>query len=165
MSELTQNFNFLQPTNFKIVIDRKQYGNIEFFAQRVSHPGINIPTPVVPFKRISTISIPGDTLDFSNLTLDVIVDENLESYIEIYNWIQSLVESPYKSPVEKSADIAPEVDITVAVQSSHNNVVRYFKYIDCVPNSIGELTLESVPNDVTVLTFPISFTINYFEIR
>ena len=35
MADLTENFNFLQASNFKVVIDRKKYGNLEFFAQRV----------------------------------------------------------------------------------------------------------------------------------
>ena len=96
MAELTENFNFFQPTNFKIVIDRKQYGNLEFFAQRVTHPGISIPSPNVSYKRVSSISIPGDTLSFDELSFDVIVDENLESYIEVYNWVTSLTDTKFE---------------------------------------------------------------------
>ena len=35
MADLTDNFNFLQASNFKVVIDRKKYGNLEFFAHQV----------------------------------------------------------------------------------------------------------------------------------
>lgn len=165
MSELTENLNFLQPTNFKVVIDRKRYGNLEFFAQRVSHPSVGISSPNVPFQRISTISLPGDTLNFSELSFDVILDEDLSSYIEVFNWVSSLVEIPYeKNPLDRS-EVESEVDITLTVQNSHNNTTKRIRYIDCVPTSIGILSMESVLGDDRVITFPVTFTVGYFEIN
>ena len=57
MADLTENFNFLQASNFKVVIDRKKYGNLEFFAQRVIHPGVTVTAPIVPYKRIQSIAV------------------------------------------------------------------------------------------------------------
>ena len=164
MSELTSNLNFLQPTNFKVVIDRKQYGNLEFFAQRVSHPSVTVNSPTVPFRRISNISLPGDTISFSELSFDVIVDEDLKSYIEVFNWLSSLVESPYDRSSTRQPEIKSEVDITLTIQNSHNNTTRRIKYIDCVPNNLGILSMESVLGDDRVVSYPVSFTIGYFEI-
>ena len=47
---LTDNKNLLQPTGFRVIVERENYGNLEFFAQAVSHPGatvsaVEIPTP------------------------------------------------------------------------------------------------------------------------
>ena len=36
--ELTSNLNYLQPTGFRVVIDRTRYPNLEYFAQQVTHP-------------------------------------------------------------------------------------------------------------------------------
>ena len=166
MAELTENFNFFQPTNFKIVIDRKQYGNLEFFAQRVTHPGISIPSPNVSYKRVSSISIPGDTLSFDELSFDVIVDENLESYIEVYNWVTSLTDTKFEKVLNNKKQLSQpsEVDITIAVLSSANNKTKYFRYIDCTPTGVGSLSLESVSSDNNVVTFSVSFKVNYFDI-
>ena len=37
------NINLLQPTSFKLIIDRKNFPNLEFFCQSVAHPAIDIP--------------------------------------------------------------------------------------------------------------------------
>ena len=37
-AELTSNINYLQPTGFRISIDRKRYPNLEYFCQQVIHP-------------------------------------------------------------------------------------------------------------------------------
>jgi hypothetical protein len=164
MAELTDNLNFLQPTNFKVVIDRKQYGNLEFFAQRVSHPSVTVNSPNLPYKRISTISLPGDTVSFSELSFDVIVDEDLKSYTEVFEWITSLVDTPYSANKRLRTDLDPEVDITLTIQNSHNNTTKKIKYIDCVPTSLGVLTMESVIDDTPTVVFPVTFTVGYFDI-
>ena len=58
MADLTENFNYLQPTSFKLVIDRKNFPNLEFFCQQVTHPGntnkkkLIIPSAEIPVRRM-----------------------------------------------------------------------------------------------------------------
>ena len=40
MADLTTNLNYLQPTSYKITIDRENYPNLEYFAQSITHPGM-----------------------------------------------------------------------------------------------------------------------------
>jgi len=42
MADLTTNLNYLQPTSFKLVIDRENYPNLEYFCQNFTHPGMII---------------------------------------------------------------------------------------------------------------------------
>ena len=37
---LTTNFNYLQPTGFKLVIDRTNYPNLDYFVQDFTHAGV-----------------------------------------------------------------------------------------------------------------------------
>ena len=92
MAELTTNINFLQSTQFKVIIDRKKFGNLEFFAQSFQHPGVTVTSAPMAYKRISTVGLPGDTLTIDELGFEVIVDENMNSYIEMYNWAKSQTE-------------------------------------------------------------------------
>ena len=167
MAIVTTNMNYLQPTNFKVVINHKTFGNLEFFAQRIIHPGVSVQAANVPYKRISSISIPGDTLTFEDLAMDILVDENMQTYIEIFNLLSSLVETTYKSPISKAvtASTTQELDITLTITSSHNNVVRTIRYIDCVPTSIGTVLMEATSETSPVITFPVNFKIGYYEIR
>ena len=37
-----EGMNLLQPTGFKIVINRGRFKNLEFFAQSVNHPSVSL---------------------------------------------------------------------------------------------------------------------------
>ena len=88
MANLTDNFNYLQPTSFKLVIDRKNFPNLEFFCQQVTHPGLIIPAAEVPVRRMQSIPFPGESLTINELSCDILLDEDMKSYTEMYNWVR-----------------------------------------------------------------------------
>ena len=49
---LTANKNYLQPTGFRVIIDRENYPNLEFFAQSVDHTDVSMTAPNVAYSRI-----------------------------------------------------------------------------------------------------------------
>lgn len=164
MSTLTQNINYLQPTAFKLTIDRKKFGNLEYFAQTINHPTVSIPPADLPYKRVN-LHMAGDKLTFGELTATIILDENLSAYIEMYDWMKRLVEEPNKTRLLQASDEFPTtVDITVSVLSSKNNQVKQIRYIDCIPTDLGDINFEATTQDVQYLTFPISFRFSYFEL-
>ena len=59
---LTSNFNYLQPTGFKLVIDRKNYPNLEFFVQDFTHAGVIMNTADLSYKKIASIPFIGDKI-------------------------------------------------------------------------------------------------------
>lgn len=167
MAELTTNTNFLQPTQFSISISRTRFGNLQFFAQQVSHPGLSVASATVPVPRLGTLAIPGDTAQFDELSMDIIVDEDMEGYVEMFNWLNDSLQNDFESPRNVTNDdpYIPQADITLTIRTSHNNVSRRIKYINCVPTSIGALSFQSTATDATPLTFPVTFRIEYFEIE
>ena len=68
MANLTENFNYLQPTSFKLVIDRKNYPNLEFFCQQVTHPGLLVPAAEMPVRRLQSIPFPGESMTINELS-------------------------------------------------------------------------------------------------
>ena len=160
------NINLLQPSAYKITIDRRRYQNLEFFAQSVLHPTVTIDTPSLPYSRVGNIAIPGDKLTFSELSANILIDENMNSYTEMYEWLKRLVNENYHGPEYANAklgEIPSEADITVSVLSSHNNVLQRIRYIDCVPTSLGDISFEASVSDVQPLVFPVTFRFSYFE--
>lgn len=171
MSKLTSNINYLQSTQFKVVIDRKQFGNLEFFAQGYSHPGVTITSAPMAYKRIATVGLPGDTLTIDELGFEIIVDENMTSYIEMYNWAKLLTENRTGSSSDTVPNVASypgttthEADISVLLLSNNNKVIKTIKYIDCVPTSLGNLSFAATTSEAQVVTFPASFRAEYFII-
>lgn len=160
------NVNFLQPTAFSLSIDRKNFANLQFFCQAILHPSLNMNAAEVPYKRISSVPFAGDKLTFSELTTIIIVDENLNSYTEMYNWMQRIVQNDEVRAIDKTATIPPTYcDMTVNILSSHNNPTRQIKYFDCIPTSLGDMTLESTSGDVQFITFPATFRFSTFELK
>jgi len=166
MSELTTNFNYLQPNNFQVSIERKRFGNLTFFAQTVNHPGLTVTAPALAVPRLANVAVAGDTVNIDELSMDIILDEDMNTYTEMYDWLNYSVQKNYTTPRNrKEEDVyIPEADITLNILSSHNNKVKQIKYIDCVPTSLGVLTLQSTLTDTQPLTFPITFRTSYFEI-
>jgi hypothetical protein len=165
MAELTTNINYLQPTGFKVIIDRKKFGNLEFFAQTVEHPSVAIAPAELPFRR-TNIHMAGDKLTFGQLSANIILDENMSAYTEMYDWVQRLVEeqNSTKFDARYTNDPTTAVDISVVVLSSNNNQVKKIKYIDCIPVDIGSVSFQATTQDVQYLTFPVTFAFSYFEI-
>ena len=165
MAELTENFNYMQPTSFKLVIDRRNYPNLEFFCQNVTHPGMIMNPVELPVRRLAGLPFPGDTLTFNELSTNILLDENLESYSEMFDWIRRLLENNMfdRNPSGKSSQ-PNYADITLSILSSHNNQTKQVRYIDCVPTSLGDINFESTASGQEFITFAASFRFNYFEL-
>ena len=78
VSSLAQNLNYLQPTGYKVIIDRKYYPNLEFFCQTFQHPGMTATAAELPYQRIGSIPFQADKLTFGELILTIIVDTELD---------------------------------------------------------------------------------------
>ena len=79
--------DYASPTQFKFGIH--QLPKVEYFVTQAELPDISLDTTVqnTPFKDIP---IPGEKLTYSNLTVTFLVDEYLENYISLHEWITSL---------------------------------------------------------------------------
>ena len=165
MATLTQNFNYLQPTSFKLVIDRRNYPNLEFFCQSVTHPGMILNPVELGIPRLAGLPIPGESLTFNELSTNIILDENLEGYSDMYNWILRLINNNMGKATPSSNTTAPSyADITLSILSSHNNLTKQVRYLDCIPTSLGDIQFESTDGGQTFITFAASFRFNYFKL-
>jgi hypothetical protein len=166
---LTGNKNYLQPTGFRVIIDRENYPNLEFFAQSVDHPDVSITAPNVPYSRIGSISLPGDALEYSQLNVTFILDEDIKSYLELYNWLEDMVNTDFVSQEARSnrstSSVPTQADISVSILTSHNNQNKRILYKGCNPTSLSGLQMTAVASSVEYLTFNASFAFTGFEFK
>lgn len=149
---LTENKNFLQPTGFRVIVERENYGNLEFFAQSVQHPGTNVSAVEVAIPRITGLPVPGDTIAYGELTLNLILDEDLTSYKEVQKWMEGSV----------YGEGSPYHDIKVIVLTSHNNFCAQIQYKNCIPTSLGSIEFVSTTGDIQYVNFDVSFRFSEF---
>ena len=165
MASLTENFNYLQPTSFKITIDRKNYPNLEFFCQSFIHPGMIMNSVEVPYQKITGIPFIGDKLTFNELQANIILDENLTSYDEMYSWMRRNLDIEMVTPTQRTADQPPAMsDMTLSILSSHNNTTKQVRYIDCIPTALTDIQFESTSGGESFVVFGASFRFSYFEL-
>lgn len=170
LSSLTTT-NLLQPTSFKMVINRKMFPNLEFFCQSFTHPDVSVPAAEMAYRRIASIPFAGDKFTFGELSCMVILDEEMNSYREMLNWLERTIEVNQVTPV--NANKTPNYnespptysDITLSILSSKNNVVREIRYIDCMPTGLGSINFEAMAGGDQFITYPVTFRYTYFEIR
>ena len=162
--------NYLQPNSFKMTINRKNFPNLEFFCQSVLHPDMNMPPAELQYQRIANIPMPGDKITFGELTCMIILDEQLNSYSEMYHWMQRMVETPQGSRISDKNRLIDNVppthaDITISILSSSNNVTRQIRYIDCIPVGLGNIQFVSTASGDSFITYPASFRFSYFDFK
>ena len=131
--ELTTNLNYLQPTGFKLLIDRVKYPNLEYFCQGVAHPSVQLNPVELPTRRITSVPLAGDKITHGEITFTIILDENMTGYNEMFNWLQRLVNDGQVNPIKRSGKFPTYADITLAILSSHNNTTQKIRYKDCLP--------------------------------
>lgn len=167
-NNLTSNINLFQPTGFRVIIDRKNYANLEFFVQSVNHPGAANPAIETSYKRIQSVPQPGGQMEYGELTMDVLLDEDFNSYTEMYNWMLRLVQTEQITKRDNFAGQTSEqptyADIVVTALTSHNNSNKTITYVDCIPVAVGDIQFQAQNQSVEYVTFPASFRFSYFKI-
>ena len=82
-----ENRNFLSPVGFKFSLAKEP--KAAFFCNSARIPEISLGTAVQP-SYLKDVDVPGDKLTYGDLTLRFLVDENLENYMSIHNWLTGL---------------------------------------------------------------------------
>ena len=79
--------DYASPTQFRFGIN--QLPKVEFFTVAANVPSISMGSAIfpTPFKDIPVM---GDKLTYDNLSISFIVDEYLENYISLHEWMTAI---------------------------------------------------------------------------
>jgi hypothetical protein len=158
---VTDNINFLQPTGFRILIE-STYRNFQYFAQAVSHPSITTNAAEAPFRQYTSAPMVPDTFQYGELSTQAVLDEDMNSYLEIFNWIK---DNTIVGVNEDETERSTYADITLTILTSKNNLNKTIRYRNAFPTDLGNIQFESTTESSTpVITFPVNFRYTYFEI-
>lgn len=167
ISDQPANRNFLDPTKFRFSIKRAP--NIQFFVQSVNLPGFSIgPTQEgTPFVKIP---FSGEHIDYEPLTIQFMVDEDLQNYMEIYTWIRGLGfpdnYDQYKalSTQPKYTGTGIKSDISLMVLTSSNNPKYNIVFSDAFPTTLSRIQFDANATDIQYTLCSASFSYTSFEI-
>jgi hypothetical protein len=164
--------NFLQANGFSFTVNRAP--TLGFFGNAVNVPGLIMNTTVQP-NYLRNIPRPGTQLDFNDLTIRFLVDQGLENYTEIQNWLRGIgfpeslseiYEWQNTGPVKKSDkdEINLYSDGTMTILNGINRPVFSVVFKDLFPTSISDLQFDSQTTDVEYLTAQVTFKYSVYNI-
>ena len=168
-----ENRNFLSPTGFKFTLKRSP--KVAFFCNSANIPDLTLGISVQS-SYLKDIDLPGDKISFGDLNLRFLVDENLENYMEIQNWIrglgypekisqfsdleqQGLIRGNYAKDLQ---NIYSDGTLQVLTSSSLPNFQVVFR--DLFPYSLGTLSFDATDTDVQYFTADVSFKYTIYDI-
>ena len=163
-----ENRNFLSPIGFKFNLQRSP--GVAYFCNQANVPDLSLGIVEQP-NYLRDIPTPGDKVDFGDLNLRFLVDEDLTNYMEIQNWIRGLgfPESTEQfDKFEKSGNASlPKTfkntgdqiysDGTLQILSS--NMVAKFnvKFSELWPYSLTTMTFDATDTDIEYFTADANF--------
>ena len=185
MARQPTKLDYASPTQFKFGIH--QLPLVEYFVTAVDLPDIALATTVMntPFKDIP---IPGEKLTYGPLSITFLVDEYLENYISLHDWITGLgfpekrsqfsqfrdttSNTPAKAgnqpAVDRIGSATPDAalysDGYLMLLSNKNNPVVQIDFQDMFPTTIGALSYSQAATDVDYLTMTASFEYKIFTL-
>jgi hypothetical protein len=159
------NKSFLSNNKFDFVLDR--IPNFTFFVQSVNLPSLTLQSTTVNTPLVQ-LSIPGNQLTFGQLTLNFIVDENMQSWYELYDWIIQLGNPVSLNKIgnlneEPGNNFSITSDGTLFIKTNSNNVLWKVNFIDMYPNDLGDITFSATESQ-EFLTSTATFNYTYYEI-
>ena len=168
-----ENRNFLSPTGFRFNLKRSP--KVAFFCNEANIPDLNLGVALQP-NYLRDIPTPGDKIDFGDLSLRFLVDENLENFMEIQNWIRGL---GYPEEVQEFRDLDSEATIAGpyvkdkqniysdgTLQILSNNLVPKFNvnFKDLFPVSLTTLTFDATDTDIQYFTANVDFKYTSYNV-
>jgi hypothetical protein len=153
---LTTNKNFLSPVGFQFRINAQEFPNLEYFCTAVTLPGVSLTESNVPYRGVN-IAMTGDRMNFDELAIRFNITENMENYIEMFNWMEKIIN-------DSNAE-SFKYDATLSILTSHNNVSKEITFKDCFPTSLSALEFSTQQTDIEYLQADAAFKYTYYEIK
>jgi len=164
-----QNRNFLSPVGFKFTLAKEP--KVAFMCNSASIPEISLGIAKQP-TYLKMIDVPGEILTYGDLTLKFLVDENMENYMAVHNWLTGLgfpeTTQQYKDLTTDDGGIRDSKeafsDGSLSILNSNYRSTAVVKFRDLFPISLSSLEFDSTPTDVVYLTAQVTFKYTIYDI-
>lgn len=151
------NTNPLNNTSFRFHLNRTP--NLTWFVQNAALPGLALgnseqPTYFVPIKR------PGN-VQFEDLTIEFIIDEDMKTWKEIFDWIK------YCSNIKDFEDydknkIYSDATLEILSNKMNRNVVVNIK--NMFPVALSGINFEGTATEPDAVTASVTFAFTHYDI-
>lgn len=167
MQNLPTNYNLLQPTSYRLIIDKLPL--VSYWAQSVQLPGAQVGETQLntPFKDFP---MAGDNINHDIFDIMFLIDEQMANWNELYKWMRQLT-SPsdfkkefktlpqdprYNDPNIK--EMYSDARLHITTNSMNPNIV--IKFTSMFPTVLTPISFESSDTTLQPLLGTCSFTVH-----
>ena len=163
------NRNFLSGVGFKFNLSK--FPKVDFFSNSARIPELNLEL-TRQASYLKNIDIPGERLTYGDLTLRFLVDENMENYISVYNWLKGL---GFPETAQEYKDLTTDkdgqrdnkeafCDGTLRILNSNYREVAKVKFTDLFPTSLTSLDFDATNTDIQFFTAEATFKYTIYNL-
>ena len=177
--------DYASPTQFRFGVH--QLPKVEFFTVSANLPGISASISIqsTPFKDIPTM---GDKLTYENLSISFIVDEYLENYISLHDWLVGIGFPQKRDQFKTFRDITSNIpagggtasvdrvgsttadkamysDAFIQILYNKNNPIVEVNFQNVFPINLSALDFTQTATDVEYMVATAEFAYQIYEIK
>ena len=164
-----QNRNFLSGVAFKFSLTK--FPKVDFFSNSARIPELSLEL-TTQASYLKNIDIPGERLTFGDFTLRFLVDENMENYQSVYDWLTGL---GFPETTREFANLTKDsdgqrdpkeafCDGTLRILNSNYREVAKVKFKDLFPVSLSSLEFDATSTDVQYFTAEATFKYTIYDL-
>jgi hypothetical protein len=167
-SNQIQNRNYLSPVGFKFTLAKAP--KAVFFCNSARIPEISLDLARQP-NYLKDLDIPGEKLTYGDLSLRFLVDENMENYMSIHNWLTGLgypeTTRQFKDLITQDGEIDQKdafSDGTLSILNNNYQEMAKVNFKDLFPVALTSLDFDATMTDIQYFTAEASFKYTVYNI-
>jgi len=171
LTNTPSNIGHLNPSAYKFNI--RLIPNTTFFVQAVNLPALSY-TPGLMATPFANINLVGGTMEYEDLTVTFIVDEDLANWLEIFNWMSAITApknfGQYKNRKESNdnlridqGDLITSAELIVLTNTKNPNIQVMFD--DVFPINLSEIQFDITHTENTTVTATAVFKYTTYRVE
>jgi hypothetical protein len=151
--EIICNTDLLQPSKFIFTIPRLK--EVQFFCQAANLPGVNSQSTVqlTPFRDMG---VPGDKMEYEDLNIEFLLDEQLRSWSSIYYWMKGYTQAEAWEDYQNLDKLS---------KYSQYEYINYPQYADAILSTLSTVNNTPKVNIHFIDLFPVYVSSIPFDVR
>ncbi len=158
-----QNINILNDNDFRFEIC--ELPNVTLFAQNFSIPGVSLGRAPVSTSNVDYY-VPGEKIEYEDLVITFLVDEDMSNFIEIFNWMTALgfpeSTEQFKRLKEHHTPYTEVSDIILSVTTNKFTPNRRIHFVDCFPTDLNPIDFSNINDTISPITSTVMFAYSYY---
>lgn len=167
-----KNRNYLSPIGFRLGI--RKAPKVSYLCQEVSIPTMELGVVELNYRGYAAVPTEGN-IKFGDFRVEFLVDENLENYLELHDWMVGLgvpttqderdnfMKQMSDTKYPEFANIEEFSDATLSVLNNNNQTNFQVRFYDMFPVALDPMTFDVTAGDNNYFTVGATFRYNFYE--